>query len=262
MNRVIEMARKCRIGPSLSHQAWSSVASFHDSQSSRHDDPEQPSSSYSKDGDSNNALYSKDMTNPLYALVRMVTALKQKRKSANEYYVRRVLREQIGFTEYDVDRMWNSPVERRVFQLSVRNNIEPVVSYFKSLDITASALVSILTEEPLILSKPVDDHIIPIVTWLFNVVGSQAPAVLLRCPNLVLQVTPEQLCSVEDVFAMQPREDLLRRFVWEYPREFGAVCRMSRQQQEECVPKIRRAMQGAHMGDSNHTHGLLKEIIK
>eukprot|EP00889_Picochlorum_renovo_P001429 jgi/Picre1/28459/NNA_003863.t1 len=135
----------------------------------------------------------------------MVTTLKQKRKSANEYYVRRVLREQVGFTEYDVDRMWNSPVERRVFQLSVRNNIEPVVSYLKSLDITASALVSILTEEPLILSKPVDDHIIPIVTWLFNVVGNQAPAVLLRCPKLMLQVTPDQLivykmpCSHEKI---------------------------------------------------------------
>mmetsp|Transcript_2601 Transcript_2601/g.5274 ORF Transcript_2601/g.5274 Transcript_2601/m.5274 type:complete len:262 (+) Transcript_2601:16-801(+) len=261
MNRVIEMTRKCRIGPS--HQAWSSVATFHDSQSVRHDDPEQPSSSYSKDDDKNNNdnnfLYSKDSTNPLYALVRMVTTLKQKRKSANEYYVRRVLREQIGFTEYDVDRMWNSPVERRVFQLSVRNNIQPVVSYLKSLDITASALVSILTEEPLILSKPVDDHIIPIVTWLFNVVGNQAPAVLLRCPKLMMQVTPDQLTRIQD--AMQPREDLLRRYVWEHPREFGVVCRMSRQQQQECIPKILRAMH-LKVGDSNHTHPSLEEILE
>lgn len=231
------MTRKCRIGPSLSHSAWSSVATFHDSQSVRHDDPEQPSSSYSKDDDKNNNnnrfLYSKDSTNPLYALVRMVTTLKQKRKSANEYYVRRVLRDQIGFTEYDVDRMWNCGVK----------------------------YLSILTEEPLILSKPVDDHIIPIVTWLFNVVGNQAPAVLLRCPKLMLQVTPDQLSSIQD--AMQPREDLLRRFVWEHPREFGVVCRMSRQQQEECIPKILRAMQGAHkVGDSNHTHSSLEEILE
>ena len=227
------MARKC---PSL-HQAWLAAASsFHASSSShplRHDDPEEPSSSYSKDS----LIYTND--NPLYALVRMMTALKQKRKSANEYYVRRVLREQIGFTEYDVDRIWNSPVERHVFQLSVRNNIEPVVSYLKSLDITGSALVSILAEEPLILSKPVDDHIIPIVTWLFNVVGNQAPAVLLRCPNLILQVTPQQLGAMQvAVSAIQSGDGLLRHLVWEYPQEFIVVCRMPPHQQQEVVPKM------------------------
>ena len=195
-----------------------------------------------------------DETNPLYALVKMMTKLKHKRTTANEMYVRRVLQEQIGLSEYDLDRICNScynntppghgdknmaennNADRRgVLRLSVRHDIEPVVYYLRSIGITGSALVDLIVQKPLILGRSVEHVLIPLLDTLHRAMddgydtsstssNNRAPAVLLKCPRLAVEVEVDQVQgAIDAIGALDGGDGLMRVFLWEFPDEFCDV---------------------------------------
>jgi hypothetical protein len=202
-----------------------------------------------------------DERNPLYALVKMMTHLKQKRTTANEMYVRRVLQEQIGLSEYDLDRIYhsnhsstravvgdkkemmiehsNNNNNNGVFRLSVRHDIEPVVYYLKSIGITGSALVDLIVQKPLILGRSVEQVLIPLVDTLRDAMddvhgtagdhnrhtmnttsNNRAPAVLLKCPRLAVDVDVEQVQRTIDALGGVTGDGVVKVFLWEFPDEF------------------------------------------
>jgi hypothetical protein len=197
-------------------------------------------------------------TNPLFALVKMMTTLKHKRTTANEMYVRRVLQEQIGLSEYDLDRMYynknhtstgvfggkkemvdNNDDNNGVFRLSVRHDIEPVVYYLRSIGITGSALVDLIVQKPLILGRSVEKVLIPLVDTLRDAMddvhstagdhnrhtmntasNTRAPAVLLKCPRLAVDVDVEQVQRTIDALGGVTGGGVVKVFLWEFPDEF------------------------------------------
>lgn len=146
---------------------------------------------------------SQEVVDPLYALVTMIQKLKQKRTTANELYVRRVLRDQIGLSERDIGSLFGQKNASILRRLSVKQNIEPVVLYLRSIGIVGSALVDLIVHEPSIMCTSVD-HLHNVHEWLKQIVSSGfehmnnsvtscAPAVILRCPRLVTVVSLEDL---------------------------------------------------------------------
>ena len=160
---------------------------------------------------------------PLYALVSMIQKLKQKRTTANELYVRRVLKDQVGLSEQDVETIFDKTNPSIMRRLSVKQNIEPVVLYLRSIGIVGSALVELIVREPMIMCTSVD-HLYTIHEWIQRVISrgnssaSRAPAVILQCPQLATKISPEDLDKAAGALDKYP--EILETFVWKYPDQF------------------------------------------
>lgn len=160
---------------------------------------------------------------PLYALVTMIQKLKQKRTTANELYVRRVLKDQVGLSEQDVENIFDKKNASIMRRLSVKQNIEPVVLYLRSIGIVGSALVELIVREPMIMCTSVD-HLYTIHEWIERVISrdnssaSRAPAVILQCPRLATKISPEDLDKAAGALDEYP--EILETFVRKYPDQF------------------------------------------
>jgi hypothetical protein len=118
----------------------------------------------------------------LHRLVVLATRLRH--MSANEVYVRHMLSEQVGISPRVLDAMAVRPEHRFIFRLSVRHSIEPVVSYLRSQGLTGSALALVLTQAPQMLARDVDEHLIPLCTFLKTYLGSRAMGALVNYPAI------------------------------------------------------------------------------
>lgn len=180
---------------------------------------------------------------PLYALVSMIQKLKQRRMTANELYVRRVLKDQVGLSEHDIDSLFGHAIHGYMIRrLSVKQNIEPIVLYLRSIGIIGSALVDMIVREPLILCTSVDD-VYMVYGWLTRIVShGTAPcapvAVLLACPRLVMDMATniEDLEQAEQMIktacitntTRMPPGDILKTFVCQYPDAFYSLVKDTR----------------------------------
>jgi hypothetical protein len=198
---------------------------------------------------------SHEVVDPLYALVTMIQKLKHKRITANELYVRRVLRDQIGLSERDIGSLFgqeNAPILRR---LSVKQNIEPIVLYLRSIGIVGSALVDLIVCEPSIMCTSVD-HLHNVHEWLKQRVSpdsnhtsnngtSHAPAVILRCPRLVTRVSLEDLEKAARVLersCLHEYPNLVETCVLKYPDQFCRFVQEARDNEDLIDQSIKDLM--------------------
>lgn len=218
-----------------------------------------------KQGDSD-ALCQEESTSsgdPLYALVAMIQKLKQKR-TANELYVRKVLRDQVGLSEHDLATFFDHTHAYEMRRLSVKQNVEPVVSYLRSIGIVGSALVDMIVREPLILRTSVDDLFL-IYEWIEHILShsedsasaanptSLAPAVLLKCPRLATDISPQDLRDAAQTFKtscvrrmipIETHQNLLKTFLWEYPDQFCEFVKDTREHKD--IDHIVKALSVKH----------------
>ena len=183
------------------------------------------------------------------AIHRLVTLVTQLRHvSANEAYVSKVLQEQIGISPIELDILsFQNP---EVFQLSVRQNIEPVVGFLRSQGLTGSALAHIIAQAPGVLSRSVEDDVMPLCNLLKEVVGaSKGVGVLLRCPRLLVEI--ERGRDVEGargvVGALGGRgatKEEIALFVWRYPDAFADLVLGVRRRSDVDVGGVAQALNG------------------
>jgi len=146
-----------------------------------------------------------------------------RRQSANEVYVKRVLQEQIGLNEYDIERMWQcDDYGGQVFRLSVRHQIEPVVKYLKSYGLCGRGLHTILREYPMILGMDVDKDLMPMIEFLESVLNGRGPAALLRYP-WILACEADVLSRVRDDVVSRGHGAVLDMFLWDYTESYCQV---------------------------------------
>jgi hypothetical protein len=146
-----------------------------------------------------------------------------RRQSANEVYVKRVLKEQVGLDEYDIERMWQcGEYSGQVFRLSVRHQIEPVVKYLKSYGICGSGLHGILREYPSVLGMDVDKELMPMMEFLESVLEGRSPALLLRYP-WILGYEADVLSRLRDDVVSKGHGPVLSMFLWDYTELYCKV---------------------------------------
>lgn len=153
----------------------------------------------------------------LHRLVVLATTLKT--FTANEKYVRKVLVSRVGIDPVDLDVLaLNHP---EVFQLSVRHSIEPVTSFLRSQGITGSALASLVAWAPGVLSKDVENHLLPLCFFLREQLGNRGIGLLLRDPPLA-ESQVEKLRQATNLLhdVLGASRDDIADFLWRYPGAF------------------------------------------
>lgn len=193
-----------------------------------------------KNGDDDNDSIQNSSTasseDPLYALVTMIQKLKQKRTTANELYVRRVLRDQIGLSEKEIGSLFGQKNASILHTISVKQNIEPVVLYLRSIGIVGSALVDLIVREPFIMCTSVD-HLYNVHEWLKRTLSphvktTASPAVILQCPQLVTMVSLEDLDMAARALERSCEHtypNLVQMCIWKYPDQF---CRFAQEMRD------------------------------
>lgn len=160
----------------------------------------------------------------MHSVVVLMTSVR--RETANEQYVKRVLRKQIGLDDFDIQHMWLSEEDKHVFRLSVRHNIDPVVSYLKSQGVRGSALTWLIRKCPGVLRADVDDQLIPLMDFLVGELGDRGVGVLVRCPRLCA-VPHAAVKGVCDMLAIAGADRLvIRSFLWHYPYLYHEISRV------------------------------------
>ena len=154
-------------------------------------------------------------------LVLLVTNLR--RTDVNEIYVRRVLQEQVGISQIDLDVM--EMRHRYVFRLSVRHGIDPVVSFLRSQGLTGSALAHFLSRSPTTLARDVDESLVPLVDVLQRTAGpARGIGVLVRHPQLAEVPVGHIRAAAAGLDAAGASEDAVALLLWQYP---DLYCRLA-----------------------------------